>query len=381
MKKKILFITGTRADFGKQKALMSAIKVHLEFEMKIFCTGMHLLSKYGYTLTEMQKAGFSGDLFHFLNQVEGESMEMVLSNTIAGLSRYLHENEVDLIIVHGDRIEAMAGAIVGALRNILVAHIEGGEVSGTIDDLIRHAISKMAHIHFVASEKAQNRLIQLGENEKSIYRIGSPDVDIMKSNSLPSLNNVKSRYDINFKQFAIAILHPVTTELKEMQKNAEIFTKAIEQSDNNYVIIYPNNDLGTEYIFKAYQKLHNNKKILIFPSLRFEYFLTLLKNSEFIMGNSSAGINEAPVYGVPTINIGSRQNNRFSYESIHNIEFDVHEILDAIESTKKMQRYKPTNHYGNGDSSKLFIDALEKESFWETKLQKKFIDINFNFNV
>lgn len=376
MKKRILFITGTRADFGKQKALMQAVKNHPDFEMSIFCTGMHLMSKYGYTVTEIQKVGFSENIFHFLNQVEGESMEIILSNTIAGLSRYLHENEVDLIIIHGDRIEAMAGATVGALRNTLVGHIEGGEVSGTIDDLIRHATSKMAHLHFVASKTAERRLRQLGENKKCIFNIGSPDVDIMLSNDLPSLDEVKSRYEIDFEEYAIAILHPVTTEVKKMKANTEKFISALLQTGLNYVLIYPNNDLGSGFIFNAYEALKENKKIKIFPSLRFEYFLTLLRESNFIIGNSSAGIHEAPVYGVPTIDIGTRQKNRYDYESIQNVEFDVHEILSAVSKANKRKSFKPSKHYGIGNSAELFIEALSDKLFWSTNQQKKFVDIN-----
>ena len=231
--KKVLFVTGTRADFGKLKPLISVVSKDDGFECKIFCTGMHLMEKYGNTIVEIHRAGFTENIYPFLNQIEGESMELVLSNTIAGLSRYVHENKVDLIVVHGDRIEALAGATVGALKNILVAHVEGGEVSGTIDDLIRHACSKMSHIHFVASKTAEKRLKQLGEDKKSIYRIGSPDIDIMLSDTLPSIDDAKKRYDIQFENFAIATLHPVTTEIENAKFHAEIFVNSILESNQN----------------------------------------------------------------------------------------------------------------------------------------------------
>lgn len=377
LKKNILFITGTRADFGKQKSLMLAIKNHPDFNLSIFCTGMHLMSKYGYTVSEIQKAGLSDSIFHYLNQIEGESMDIILSNTISGISRYLFENSVDLIVVHGDRIEAMAGAIVGALRNILVAHIEGGEVSGTIDDLIRHSITKMAHLHYVANDTAQKRLIQLGENQNTIFNIGSPDIDIMVSETLPNLEEVKNRYKIEFENYAIVLFHPVTTEVSKMKENAHKFVKALQKSKQKYVLIYPNNDLGTEHIFEAYKLIENDNQFKIFPSLRFEYFLTLLKNSNFIIGNSSAGIHEAPFYGIPTIDIGSRQKNRFVYESIQSIDFDEKEILQAIETAISVKRYASSKYYGSGNSAKLFIENLEQASIWETNKQKTFVDLNF----
>ncbi|GAA4080487.1 UDP-N-acetylglucosamine 2-epimerase [Flavobacterium cheonanense] len=374
--KKILFITGTRADFGKQKTILKSITEHPDFDCTIFCTGMHLMSKYGNTVVEIQKAGFKDQLFYFINQVEGESMEVILSNTISGLSKYVQENKVDLIVIHGDRVESLAGAIVGALRNILVAHIEGGEVSGTIDDLIRHACTKMSHIHFVASEMAKKRLLQLGENENSIYNIGSPDVDVMLSNDLPDIEKVKSYYEIEFDDFAIAMLHPVTSELDVAEKHATIFVDSLLESNQNYVVIYPNNDLGNEHILNAYKKLKSNPRIKIFPSLRFEYFLTLLKYSKFIIGNSSAGIHEAPVYGVPTINVGTRQNNRFNYVSISNVAFDSEEILKSIRNAQtKEQRYQTTDHYGKGNSAQLFVEAINVPSFWLNSVQKTFVDL------
>nr|WP_206513225.1 UDP-N-acetylglucosamine 2-epimerase [Vibrio alfacsensis] len=146
-------------------------------------------------------------------------MDIVLSKTIQGLSDYVQDLKPDMIVVHGDRVEALAGAIVGSLNNILVAHIEGGEVSGTIDELIRHSVSKMSHLHFVSNDFARKRLIQLGECESSIFVIGSPDLDIMKSKELPSLLDVKDRYDIDFDKYSILMYHPVTTALNELGEN------------------------------------------------------------------------------------------------------------------------------------------------------------------
>lgn len=374
MQRRILFITGTRADFGKLKPLIRAVQDNPDFDYLIFGTGMHMLSKYGNTIAEIKRAGFE-NLFMFLNQMEGESMEIVLANTITGLTRFLHEYKIDMIVIHGDRIEALAGAIVGALRNTLVAHVEGGEVSGTIDDLMRHATSKLSHLHFVASTVAEKRLQQLGESASSIFRIGSPDVDIMLSNSLPSIDEAKKRYEITYSAYSIAMLHPVTTEVEMQHRNAVVFAEALRKSNRNYILIYPNNDLGSVEIFRAYEPLRELPFIKIFPSLRFEYFLTLLKNADFIIGNSSAGIHEAPVYGVPTINIGTRQNNRLSYESIYNVDFDVPSIIDSIDQIAVKKRFPPCDHYGDGKSAEKFIKVLQLESVWQTSKQKRFKDL------
>lgn len=375
--KKILFISGTRADFGKLKALVQAVSDHPEFDYQIFATGMHMLSKYGNTINEIKRAGFDR-VFMFINQIEGDSMELVLANTITGLTKFLHENHVDLIVIHGDRVEALAGAIVGALRNILVAHVEGGEVSGTIDDLMRHATSKLSHIHFVANATAEKRLKQLGESESSIFHIGSPDVDIMLSNKLPSLDDAKKRYEVSFDSFAIAMLHPVTTESDLQFKHASVFAEAMLESNRNYILIYPNNDLGSNEIFSAYKVFADHSRIRIFPSLRFEHFLTFLKHADFIIGNSSAGIHEAPIYGIPTINLGTRQLNRFHYESIFNADFDKQTILETISKVLEAKRFRPCDHYGDGTSAQKFMGVLASKEMWRISQQKKFRDLQTN---
>lgn len=377
MRKKILFITGTRADFGKIKPLMLKIEKSEDFECFIFATGMHTLSRYGLTYDEITKTGFK-NIFTYINQDAScnISMDIILSNTIEGISRYIHEFPPDMIIVHGDRVEALAGAIVGALNNVLVAHIEGGELSGTVDELIRHAVSKLAHLHFVSNDDAKKRLIQMGEIENSVFVIGSPDIDVMLSDSLPSLENVKRRYEINFERYGILIYHPVTTEIDVLESHINTVIDALEKIEMNFVVLYPNNDMGSEIIFKALKRFENNPKYKIYPSLRFEFFLSLLKNAYVIIGNSSAGIREAPVFGVPTINIGTRQENRFLSPSIINIDADEKTIIDAFNNLPL--RYKPSYHFGDGNSAEMFINIICKEKIWMTHCQKQFRDFPKN---
>jgi UDP-N-acetylglucosamine 2-epimerase (hydrolysing) len=373
-RKRILFVTGTRADYGKLKPLMAAVKDAPDFEYRIFGTGMHNLAKYGNTIVEIEKSGFD-NLFTFMNQVDGEDPEVILANTIAGLSRFLHENPVDLIVVHGDRLEALAGATVGAFRNIRVAHVEGGEVSGTVDELIRHAVSKLSHIHFVANDIAKKRLLQLGEVEESIIVIGSPDIDVMLSEGLPTLSEALDHYEVPFRDFAIGMLHPVTTERNQQRANAEIFVQALIESDDNFVIVYPNNDAGSDEILEVLTSLQGNSRFKIFPSLRFEFYLVLLRNAQYIVGNSSSGIHEAPVYGLPTINIGTRQNNRSQHESILNVPFDLAAIQQGIDRAKCAGRFSSSFHFGRGDSARRFLETL-RGSIWRLPNQKLFRDLS-----
>jgi len=380
-RKKLVFLTGTRADFGKLKSLISITQKSNEYEVHIFVTGMHMNSLYGSTIDEIRKSGFD-NIYPFINHDSIDNMDRTLAKTIDGFSHFIAEIKPDLVVVHGDRVEALAGAIVGSLNNILVAHIEGGEVSGTIDGLIRHAVSKMSHIHLVANEESRSRLIQLGELLKSIFILGSPDIDLMTSNTLPSLDDVKKYYDISFLEYSIAILHPVTTESKSSKRNAKIFVDALLETNDCYVVIYPNNDFGSNDILSEYERLKDNDRFKVFPSLRFEYFLVLLKYSNYIVGNSSAGIREASFYNVPTVDIGSRQSNRSKDHSIFHTSNDCNSIIKSISSAKN---FKVINHnqgsvFGQGSSDEMFLNLLNGEDIWSSDCQKLFQDIDYEKN-
>lgn len=373
--KKILFLSGTRADFGKLKSLMQICEDSPLFNIQIFVTGMHMHHLYGYTVKEIEKSGFK-NIYKYINYTSEASMDLTMAKTIEGLSSYVKEERPDLIVVHGDRVEALAGAIVGALNNILVAHIEGGEVSGTIDELIRHSVSKMSHTHFVSNDLAKKRLLQMGEKEASIYTIGSPDIDIMFSDKLPKIAFVKEYYSIPFDSFSILMFHPVTTEYEMMKEAALNLIEAAMESKLNYVVVFPNNDYGSNHILSAFEMIRDHSNFRVFPSLRFEYFLVLLKNCEFIIGNSSAGIREAPHYGVPTINVGSRQNNRALHTEIINTDYTKKDITEAIKKTSLTGKYLPKNLFGIGDSNQKFLNILLNADFWEISKQKVFNDIN-----
>ncbi|WP_197539966.1 UDP-N-acetylglucosamine 2-epimerase [Clostridium botulinum] len=364
----IIFLTGTRADYGKLKPLIK--KTEKVFDTHIFICGMHLLPEYGNTYKDILKDDYKN--IYCANNIElTGKMDIDLANTIINLNSYINIVKPDLIVVHGDRIDALAGAISGMLNNILIAHVEGGEITGTVDEAIRHSITKMAQFHFVANYESKLRILQLGEKEENIYVIGSPDIDIMLS-ELPPIEEVKERYNIGFSKYAILMYHPVTTEVESIEKNIQQVLKAIEDSDRNYIVIYPNNDLGSNIIIKKFEKLKHNSKCRVFASLPFEDFLSLLKDSQFIIGNSSAGIREACVYGIPAIDIGTRQNGRYQKAYLRNIQHtteNYHEILNCINQT--IYYRFASNHFGDGRSSDRFVNILKSEK--AVTLQKKFI--------
>lgn len=374
-RKKILFLTGTRADFGKIKSLIQILESNRNFEVFVFVTGMHLQKEYGYTLLEIERCNFS-NVYTYINFTHETTMDLTLAKTIEGLSAYTKNIEPDMIVVHGDRVETLAGAIVGSLNNILVAHIEGGEISGTVDELIRHSVSKLSHIHFVSNNEASKRLIQMGELEQSIFEIGSPDVDLMLSPDLPAIEIVKDYYQIPFEKYAVAMFHPVTTEALHIKEYAKNFVDGLLQDDHNYVVIYPNNDLGSKAILEEYKRIEDHSRFRIIPSLRFEYFLSLLKNTQFIIGNSSAGIREAPYYEKPIINIGTRQKNRTKYSDIQHVGYDMESISKALRSIEDYTVSINPKSYGNGNSAAEFLSSLLNPSVWDINHQKQFKDID-----
>ncbi len=373
MKKKILFVTSTRADFGKLKPLIKITKKDKRFSVYIAITGMHMVSKFGSTHNEVDKF-FKSGVFKFRNQSSSDKMEKILNKTIEKFSIIVKKIKPDLIVIHGDRIEPLGCALVGALNHILTAHIEGGEISGTIDDTLRHAITKLCHIHFVGNNFAKKRVLNMGEKKDSVFKIGSPDIDALLSKNLPSIDEVKKRYGIKFNKYAIVLWHPVTSEIKNLRKQTLKLINFINNYQLNFLVIYSNNDPGTNIIINAYKKKINKKKSKIFRSIRFENFLTLLKNSKFIIGNSSAGIYEAPVLGVPTINIGNRQHKRIKSNLIRNMNIKKLNTAKIGSYLKKFKK-KRISFYGYGGTDKKFLKELTKKSFWRISKQKYFADI------
>lgn len=354
---------------------MVAVERNDQLDAHIFATGMHMLARYGSTVNEIKKVGFA-NIHTFVNQDASVNshMDLTLALTVQGLGHYIRELKPHLIVVHGDRIEALAGAIVGALNNILVAHVEGGEVSGTVDELIRHSVTKLSHIHFVANDQAKLRLIQMGETPDSVFVIGSPEIDVMLSSELPTLKDVFDRYDVSFTgEYGICMFHPVTTEVSEIGTQALTLVQALQAVELPFVVIYPNNDSGSHLILSAYDSVDGDPRFRLIPSMRFEYFLTLLKNASVIVGNSSAGVREAPVYGVPSVNIGTRQTNRFKYPSILDVPADEERIVNALRSLPKT--VTPTLHFGTGQSARLFMEVLYSDQFWNASRQKLFQDL------
>ena len=367
----IVFVTGTRADFGKLEPLIISARDQ-GFSISIFITGMHLLERYGMTKIEVRRLeGVS--FYEFQNQADVRDQEIILSNTVCGFSAYVRDEKPDLVVLHGDRIEAMACAIVCATQYIRCGHVEGGEVSGTIDEALRHCNTKLAHHHFVSSDAAANRVRRLGENNSTIHVIGSPELDYHLKPSGVTLCEVKNKYDINFDDFGICIFHPVTSELKRLPKQVSTLFDALEGSNKKFVTLLPNNDPGAEIIIDRIKSLPT-ARFRVLPSMRFSYFSELLRNASCIVGNSSTGVREAPFLGIPSLNFGTRQNGRSQGESITDVnENDARIISDFLRSTWG-RKFSKDKTFGSGNAADNFISVLNQPSFWSAELQKQFND-------
>jgi UDP-N-acetylglucosamine 2-epimerase (hydrolysing) len=371
MTRHLLFLTGTRADFGKLEPLAVAAR-DAGHRVTFFVTGMHMLGRYGLTVNEVRRLTGVG-VHEFLNQRPGDPQDVILAKTVIGFSDYVTENRPDLIVIHGDRIEALAASLVAATNYIRSAHIEGGEVSGTIDEVFRHCSTKLCACHFVSSEAAARRVMALGEPEETIHVIGSPELDFHDRPSGVTLDEVRARYAIPFTDYGIAVFHPVTSEQDTIGRQASDLFGALEASGRSFVVIAPNNDPGSATIFAALDRLPK-ARFRVLPSMRFAHFSELMKNAACMVGNSSAGVREAPFLGLPSLDVGSRQTNRAEAPSVVCCEAaDRTAILDFL-ATHWGRPAERHQGFGQGSAADRFVEVLARPEFWAQSLQKAFRD-------
>lgn len=370
-KKRIVFVTGTRADFGKLEPLEAAA-ASAGFETVYFVTGMHMKRQYGDTRFEVRRKA-NCETYEYVNQSDGDHQDQILMNTMRGFGDWINEYPADLVVIHGDRVEALAVAMTCAMRYIKCAHIEGGEVSGTIDEIYRHCNSKLCRYHFVSSESAAARVQSLGEHPNDTFVIGSPELDIHKKPSGVDIATVLDRYDVPFEIYGIVVFHPVTSELSTIEEQARKLFDTLIASSKNFVVICPNNDPGSDAIFRVLGSLPQ-ENFRVIPSMRFAYFSELMKNAQVIIGNSSLGVREAPFLGIPSIDIGTRQTNRSTSPSIIHADARDHDAICKALDAHWGNKYTPSNDFGHGNAGAAFLDVITKDEFWNREPQKTFFD-------
>ena len=278
------------------------------------------------------------------------------------------------MVIHGDRVEALACALVCATNYIRCAHIEGGEVSGTIDEIYRHCNTKLASHHFVSSDDAARRVMALGEAASHIHSIGSPELDFHAGPSGVTIAEVKERYALPFDDYGICVFHPVTSEADSIGAQASSLLTTLAASGRNFVMIAPNNDPGSADIFTAIDTLPQDR-FRVLPSMRFAHFSELMKNASAMIGNSSAGVREAPFLGLPSLDIGTRQTNRAKAPSVFFADASDQAAINAFLDGQWGKSYTRHDAFGGGSAAERFVEVLRTDTFWSAPLQKTFHDV------
>lgn len=384
---KVCFITGTRAEYGLLRNLMHKISFSENFTLQLIVTGSHLSEKHGFTIKEIIKDGFYIDSKIDIEISEDTNLSTCksLSKLISKISDVFLEIKPDLIFLLGDRYELIGSAIAATIFRIPIAHIHGGEVtSGAFDEGIRHAITKMSHLHFVASDIYRKRVIQLGENPKNVFNVGGLGVDAIKKIDLMNKNQLEKALGIKFlKKNLLISYHPVTlsdSKYSEFEIN-QLLESLSKLHDTLQIFTMPNADPGHNLIFQKIDSYIKNKSnAYSFPSLGQLKYFSCLKFVDALIGNSSSGLLEAPSFNVGTINIGERQKGRLRAKSVINVEANSELILKSIykiysNDFKKIMKQN-TNPYGNGNSTEKIIEILDSISL-SSLLKKSFFDIKF----
>ena len=376
--KRVCIVTGTRAEYGLLKPLAEKIQKDKDLQLQLIATGMHLSPEFGYTYKQIIEDGFHID----------EKVEILLSSdTSVGISKstglaLISFSEVfarikpDIVVILGDRYEMLAVAIAAMLSNIPIAHLHGGETTeGASDEAIRHSISKMSYLHFTSTEMYRKRIIQLGENPERVFNVGAMSVEIIKKINLLTKTELEKE---------LLTFHPTTLENDASEQQIKELLKAIEKFDDiNVIFTKANSDKDGRIInslIDEFVKSHP-ERCLSFDSMGQLRYLTAMKYCSFVIGNSSSGIIEAPILGVPTINIGDRQKGRIQTKSIINCQCIEHEIIEAIKRvvSKEFKDHNKNidNPYGNGHSSDTIVRVI-KNFLLNDKidLKKKFHNIN-----
>jgi GDP/UDP-N,N'-diacetylbacillosamine 2-epimerase (hydrolysing) len=365
--RKIFLITERRADYSRFQPILDLIKLDDDLDYDLVVTGMHLKEEHGHTIDEITNDGFKifskFDMF-LENEDSGGAMVRSFAEALKNVTYALEASKPDIILSGFDIAANFAVAVAGAHMNIPVTHIQGGEVTGTIDESIRHAMSKFSHYHFAANEDARQRLIKMGEIPNNVFNVGCPSIDAILK--VEDDNTILKRFNLSDNYF-LMIQHPVTSEIDQAESQISTTLDAIIESGIEVLIILPNNDAGYSNILKKIV----SSKLKYVDSLSIKDYVNLLKRSKGLIGNSSSGIHETNTFDIPTINIGTRQAGRLRSENIIDTGYNKEEIISAIEQCNKLTKTTYEKIYGVGDSSQQIVDLLKEINLDKNIIQKQ----------
>lgn len=385
--KKIAIITATRAEYGMLKPLILALKNEPCFDVHLIVTGTHLSEEYGNTYKYIEADGIKIDTKIELpiNTKDAYGISECMASAISRFAAFFRDNRFDLLIVLGDRYEIPAFCIAAMNERIPIAHIAGGETTeGAVDEAFRHSVTKMSYLHFTAAAEYRKRVIQLGENPDRVYNVGSLNVENILSLNKAKREELEEFLGISLeKPFALMTFHPVTLEGDDPKQQAEeVIAAMVNTPDINYICTKANADVGGMVInemLKEAADAYDN--IYLYSSLGQIRYLSLMQDAAFVLGNTSSGIGEAPIFNTPTVNIGDRQKGRIRAESIIDCVTDEESIISAINKARSDEFLKKienmTNPYGNGNASKQIVNILKDRLNSNPDLKKSFYDVDF----
>ncbi|MCI0560398.1 MAG: UDP-N-acetylglucosamine 2-epimerase [Nitrososphaera sp.] len=380
MAKLVCVVITSRASYGRIKSVLSAIKAHKALRLQLIVAGSALLYRQGRINEYLEKDGFTIDQECY-SVVEGSTNNTMALSTgllLTHICTALMNLNPDIVLTIADRHETIATAIAASYLNIPLAHLQGGEVSGSIDESVRHAITKLAHIHFPASQTAAKRLLQLGENPASIHVVGCPSIDIAKlavshSPNLDAYNGIGPRVNIK-EPFMMVLQHPVTTELMARQQ-IRITLEAMHELGYPTIWLSPNIDAGSAEAENEIRQFRErfNCNVCFYRSFEPLDFYALLSRTSVFIGNSSSAIREGAFLGTPCVNIGTRQNNREHAANVVHAKHHLVDILSAIRHQLGHGKYPQSLCYGNGRSGPKIAEILAES---ELSIQKRFWSID-----
>ncbi len=379
--RKVCVLTGTRAEYGLLKPVMTAISKHPSLQLSVLAGGMHLSEEFGYTADEITKDGFRIDGKIQMNPKsdDGFSMAVSVGSGVISTANYLKKINPDIFLVLGDRTEALAGAIAAAYMNIPVAHIHGGDSAmAGLDEPARHAITKFASIHFPATKKSAERIVKMGEDDWRIHVVGAPAVDTILNENIDK-KEIAKKYGLDAgKPFILLLQHSVTTEVKDAESQIRETLSVIAEMGMQTIAIYPNSDAGGRKIISILKEYERHPFIRTFKSVPHKDYIGFMKTAAVMVGNSSSGIIEAPSLKLPVVNIGTRQAGRERAANVIDVGYDKEQIKKAVRKAlydcnfkKKVRKCK--SPYGDGKAGVKIAHILSKVKIDKNLLQKKMI--------
>lgn len=376
---RVCFVTGTRAEFGLMRRVLLAIKAHPLLQLQLIVTGMHLHSAHGKSINQIRKEGWRIDLRVPWKQA-GSNATLLASHTgiaIAGLSKAFKKLESDVVLVVGDRVEAFAAATAAHISGRVLAHVHGGDrAPGQIDDSLRHAISKLAHVHFPATRNSADRLLKLGEDRWRIHQVGSPGIDGITADAAPADSLFRQFPMLRAKRFAILLLHPVDGSNAIESARAEVVLSAIARTGIPQVVaIHPNNDPGCDGIIRTLKQAEPKLTYLL-PDVARPMFLGLMREAAMLVGNSSSGIIEAASFGTPVVDIGPRQLGRDRSQNVMSVTYSEKAIRGAVKAIWNAGtplRWRGRNIYGGIGTAERVVSTLAQLDLHNPILRRKLI--------